>query len=174
MVVQHRRAWTELFGDDVVRVCLSRLSEDDRTEIEEATAVGWVRFSALERFYDLLSAELSRDVVALHTEIVRIAVERNARTLWRALLRITSDRALMARAPSIFAKGYDRGRVRIDILEPGRAVITLTELAGMSEFVGRGFGVAVETLLTVAGRQHASATVRRTLDGGRVEVRWTP
>jgi hypothetical protein len=172
MIGQHRSLCRERFGDAVVGRCLDRMPAAERDELEQATALSWVPFPLLERFYGFLSEEVGRSVDDLHTEIVRAGVERNARTLWRALLRITSDNALIRRAPVLFSKGYDRGFLHAVMIEPGVAEMTVSAFPDMDEFVRRGMRVAFETMLTVAGRQNVRAELEPTRDGAIIRATW--
>ncbi|MEM9194983.1 MAG: hypothetical protein AAGF12_37745 [Myxococcota bacterium] len=173
MVLQHRRVWNELLSVDRVDACLKTLAPKPRADLENATALSWVPFSSLEAAYAPLAAEVGESIPVLHSNVVRIGVERNAKTVWRILLRVTTDTAIWRRAPILFSKGYDRGKVEAEVTGPGAARMTVTEFRGMNPFIARGLGVAAESLLSVAGRRDPRAAVKPTTDGAVVHISWT-
>lgn len=172
LVSIQREELRKLAGDDRFAAGLATIADDQREEYLTATATSWVRISTSEAVYVALAARLDRDVAALHAELVRLSVERNLRTLWRVFLRFTSDDFLVSRTPSLFAKGYDRGKLTVASLGRGHATLTLSEWDDPPDFVLRGTCGAVAAVLTVAGRGEAFVTPQRVPGGATFSARW--
>lgn len=153
LVLEHRRIMQELCGQARFRRALDRLSPDVRREYDETSAVSWPRVSTAEHVVYAVAAELGRDPVDLHEEISRTAVERTLTTLWRLLLRFTSDDALVARTPRIYARALNRGELVPMVLGPGRARIRIAGWPDIPEFSARGVRIAIESVLRLAGRE---------------------
>jgi len=99
IVLEHRKVIVERFGMTVLNEAVAGLFDVQRQELDEARPSTWVRISTMEAFYGNLSKQLGRKVADLHVEIGRLATERTCKTLWRALLRGTTDRSPTARCP---------------------------------------------------------------------------
>lgn len=162
----------DVAGGRVVDAALSRVSREDRHAWLGATPVGWVPIYLLETVFGEVATHLHRDVADLHVEVARISIERTMRTLWRMLLRLTTDHALISRTPIIYAKSYNRGRLIADIRERGRAEVTLTDWPGAPDWPLRATRIGIETALRIAGRREPTVACVRTLHGADYVATW--
>lgn len=162
----------ELVGDQTVNAALARLSRDVRDEYESVTSIGWVRISTYESAFSAIASDLGRSVADLHTEVARISIERTMRTVWRVLLRLTTDNALISRTPVIFARSYNRGRLVAQIPVPGRAEVTLTDWSDAPDWPLRATRIGVETVLRLAGRRDVKVAADRQPDGALFVATW--
>jgi hypothetical protein len=162
----------ELSGNAVVTGALERVSPDVRAEFESVTSVGWVRVSTLEQVFSEIAADVGKSVADLHTEVARISIERTMRTVWRVLLRLTTDSALISRTPVIFARSYNRGKLFSSIPEPGRGEIMLSDWPDAPAWPIRATRIGVETVLRLAGRKDARVTSERRPDGAFFLATW--
>jgi hypothetical protein len=167
-----RTALAEVVGPARVLTALERVEPDDRSQWEAATPVGWVPIHVLEHVFGEVAHDLGRNISDLHVEVARISIERTMRTLWRMLLRLTTDNALVSRTPLIFAKSYNRGRLEARITGPGRAEIVLLEWSDAPEWPLRATRIGIETVLTIAGRKDARVHYTRTASGAEYTASW--
>jgi hypothetical protein len=105
-------------------------------------------------------------------DAVQRAGEKTLRTSWRMLLRVTSDRAIMSRAPILYAKWRNIGRLETKVVSHGRVELVLTEWPGMSERNIRSLGITIETVLRLAGRKQIKVLPQSTPDGAKYTVVW--
>lgn len=145
-----------------------------REQLTTLTPMTWVDTEVAESIIYAVAARVGRDALVLHREIVRIGVERTFRTLWRAILRFTSDRALVSRTPLIYSKTFDRGELTSRIQSPGRAELELTGWPEVSEMQLNGLATGIETVLVVAGRKLVKVTHERRPDGAFIVGSWQP
>lgn len=167
-----RDALSELVGPDRVLAALTRVEPDDRALWETATPIGWVPIRVLEHVFGEVAHDLGRNISDLHVEVARISIERTMRTLWRMLLRLTTDSALVSRTPLIFAKSYNRGRLEAKIIGTGRAEICLVEWPDAPEWPLRATRIGIETVLGIAGRKDVRIQYTRTSSGAAYAASW--
>jgi hypothetical protein len=160
------------FGAALVRTAIAELSAEHRAVMESVTAAGFVSIPAYEAFYEAMARLAGRRVPELHAEISRQSVERAFNTIWRVLLRFTSDEALVSRTPLLFSRGYDRGKLTSKIRTPGLAELELTEWPDVPDIAIRGLSVAVETVLRLSRRRSVSIVHQRSSDGATFQATW--
>lgn len=152
---------------------MATLTPADREELESATSIGWVRILAVQNLHRALAKELGRTIEDVHEECVTNGTARAFQTVWKVLLRFASPQWIIQRAPSLYAKGYDTGRLEAVAAGEHSAVLALREWPGVPDLVVRGLRIGVLNALTNTGREGLSATYERTHDGARITVRWT-
>ena len=173
IVTEHRSLFDERFGAGFVAQALGAIDAEARREFEEARPGGWVRLSTVESVYGALAAALGRTVADLHVEIGRRGIERTLKTVWRMLLRITTDSALITRTPVLFSKSFDRGHLEAKIPTAGYAEITLSAWPDVGEFPLRSLCNGVGTVLRLAGRRDVDVRVaERRADGALLTATW--
>jgi hypothetical protein len=165
-------ATRDVVGRDTVALALSRVSASVRDDVEGALPGSWVPISSIEHVFGAIAAASGRDIVGLHNEVARISVERALKSVWRLLLRLTTDEALVSRTPVIFSKAYNRGRLIPAVTGLGRGEVQLVDWPDAPEWPVRGTRVGIETVLRVAGRKEVRAEVRRTATGAFYVVTW--
>jgi hypothetical protein len=160
-------------GKEAVTRALAALPDAHRDALSVVTAVSWVSLDATNELIENVAREVGRDPLDLNRECTRIGVERTLKSLWRVLLRFTSDNALITRAPIFYSKNYDSGRLVAHLTDRGAAEIVLD---GWPEPPPRmdveGIGTAITTILECAGRRDVQMSWRRERDGARYQVRW--
>ena len=171
-VLDLRASLEEIVGKDVVARALSSLPAETRSEFVEITALSWVPLTTVTRVIDAVAAAARRSPEPLVDEAVRRAVERTMKTVWRVMLRFTSDAALIARTPVIYSMSRNVGRLTARMVEPGKAEVTLSEWAGVSPRHVRTLGISIVTVVTLAGRKEASVTSTPTPDGAVFHLTW--
>lgn len=174
LITQHRAILLELVGPSALEAAFSALSPADREAIENGTTLSYIPIRAAEAMYKAIGQASGRDYVHLHETVSRMAVDRALKTIWRLLLRFTSDEALVARTPVIFTKAFPQGVLSPRIVGPGRAEIRVQSWPQMPEYAIRGTRIAVESVLRLAGRSNVKITAEPTLDGVIYHTSWVP
>jgi hypothetical protein len=159
-------------GREVVRAALARVAPDVRDEFESVTSVGWVRIATFETVFGQVARESGTTVTVLHESVARISIERTMRTVWRMLLRLTTDNALISRTPVIFSRSYNRGRLEARIPTTGRGEITLADWPEVPEWPLRATRIGVETVLRLAGRKDVRVERERRESGAFFLATW--
>lgn len=162
----------DLHGDDVVDRALGKLSPEIRRELDEILTTTWVPLEVPESVHRSVAHELGRDPVDVKRELVRTALPRTFKTVWRVFLRFTSDQALVARAPLIYSKSFDRGELVSRIEKPGTAQMRLSGWQYPAELELVGIATAVEVVLGLAGRRDPVVTWKRVPGGAAFTATW--
>lgn len=162
----------EVVGKEVVAAALERVPVEIRTRYETVTAIEWMPIEVMEAAFAAIAAELGTDVASLHERIATISVERTFRTVWRVLLRLTTDKALVSRTPGVFARSYNRGRLVADIPRPGFGEITLLDWPRVPAWPVRATRIGIATVLRLAGRSDVRVEVATTATGARYVATW--
>jgi hypothetical protein len=162
----------EMVGADVVRRALASLPDAQRQQLEQAIALSWIPMSLVGAVVDEVARLAHRDPELLIDEAVRRAVSYTFKTAWRLLLRVTTDEALIARTPIIYAKSRNVGHLAAALKSHGRAELTLTDWPAVSDRQLRTIGIAVQTVLELAGRRNVRIQGQRTLQGAQYALTW--
>jgi hypothetical protein len=171
-VLDLTRELEEMIGSEVVALARSALTHEQRVELEEATAVSWVRMSTSSAFIDAVGAVSGRDPEPLVDEAVRRATVRTFKTVWRMLLRLTTDEALVKRTPLIYTRGRNVGQMESRLIAPSTAELLLTRWPDPPPRQMRLIGISVEVVVGLAGRRDVRCDCERKRDGARYLVRW--
>jgi hypothetical protein len=172
IVLDHRAAYEKLIGRDVMRAAIEELAEDRRREYLECLAVSWVRISTTVAIIEAAGRLSGRDPFELNAEATRMAAEKIFNGVWRVLLRLTSDEALVTRAPVIYARAYDTGKLTAVVRAPGRAELTLVGWPDIHPTIVGSIAIGTETVLRLAGRKNVAASILRTGEGALCVVNW--
>lgn len=151
---------------------MSAIEPRIRAQVADATPGQWIPIVSAEETFRGIAAAAGRDWPTLHGELARHTVERAYRTVWRMLLRLTSDSALVSRTPVIFGKSYNRGRLVASILFPGRGEVELVDWPDVPDWPIRGTQAGIETGLRIAGRRNVRVERKRTRTGASFIVTW--
>jgi hypothetical protein len=167
-----REVANDLLGAQTVARALERVPESLRSAYENAVPVGWIPLPVVEAAFTELAAEDGTTIAELHERVARRSIELTMRRFWRVLLRVTTDSALVSRAPAIFTRSYNRGRVEARVVSPGRGEVRLHDWPHAPDWPLRGTRVGIEVGLGVAGRRNVQATCTRTANGAVFLVSW--
>lgn len=162
----------ELHGSDTVDRAIEKLPPEIRREIDMILTTTWVPIEVSTTFHEFVARELGRDPVDVHRELVRTALPRTFKTIWRVFLRFTSDQALVARAPLIYSKSFDRGEFVSRIDRPGTAHMRLSGWPDPPELELVGIATAVEVVLGLAGRRAPEVSFQRVTGGATFTATW--
>jgi hypothetical protein len=172
VVFDHRAAYQELIGRERLDAAIASLPEELRREYLDVLPVSWLRLSTLVTLIERCAEAVGREPLALDAEAARISAQRSFRTVWKVLLRFTSDEAIVARTPLFYAKAYDTGKLTSAITAPGRAEIVLGGWPGVHPTVIQALAIATELVLSHGGRKEVVVTSTPTAHGANFAARW--
>lgn len=167
-----RRVARELVGSDAFERALSDLSPEERSSYMDSTAMSWVPVAHIDRALERLAHHSGHAAEWLSAELARRSQEEMLNTLYRVLMRITTDEALIGRTQTFYSKVYDTGSLSSVFPAPGRCEVTLSGWRTISDLQLVGLGAGVETTLRCAGRKDARVQGRRTADGAFYLCTW--
>lgn len=171
-VIEVRRALIDAVGLVTFETALASLPADIRDEYTQMTPLGWVRLSTSSAVIDAVAREARRDAEVLYDQVIRTSIERSFKTVWRVLLHFTTDEALIARTPTIYAKSRDTGRLVSKITAPGRAEAVLSGWPDMHDRHMRSIELSMLSVLELAGRREVRGVHHRTADGAVFRLTW--
>lgn len=172
VALDSRKSLEELVGAELLEAALSSLPREEQDEMRALTAVGWVRISTMETLLHAIARLQKRDVHDVNVEMNRRGIERTFSTIWRVFLRVTTDNALLGRAPIIYARTYDQGRLEVAFPSSGRMEAAIHGRPGMSSLAVDAFGVGVDRVLTLAGRKDVKLVSSKLPDGASYVGTW--
>lgn len=162
----------EEVGDAVVDRARQALSLQEQEVLDSAVPAAWIPVSILDTFYREIARQAGRELESFYTGVVKRGISQTLRSVWKALLRLTTDRALLSRTPIIYSKGHSIGKIVPTITAPGRATVVLTGWPDMPDLRRLGVAAGVEAVLEMAGRQNVSVVFEGTADGAIYKARW--
>lgn len=171
--LEQLKVMEEVAGKDRVSKAFGSLSAVDQDVLNAVLPVSWFDVTSSNRLIEALAVELDRDAYELNRQLTRLGVERTVKSLWRLLLRFTSDKALVSRCPILYNKNYDSGSLAAVINEPGRAEIVLDGWPGVPRMDIEGIGTGIEAILSLTGRRNVQMSWQRTPNGAKYQVRWS-
>jgi hypothetical protein len=159
-------------GDAAVDRALQTLTTREQEVLDSAVPAAWIPVSILDRFYREIARQAGRELEPFYRAVVKQGISQTLRSVWKALLRLTTDRALISRTPIIYARGHSIGKIVSTITAPGRATVVLTGWPDMPDLRRLGVAAGVESVLEVAGRKNVSVEFEGTADGAVYQARW--
>jgi hypothetical protein len=167
-------SYREIVGEEAVERALASLPEDLRRRVAGLTRLSWLPVAELGVVIDAVGHAAGRDPDELLDQAARLATDRSFKKIWRVMLRLTSDEALIARTPSMYLVSRNVGKLQARVVEPGRAELTLSGWPDVSDRHLRTLGVTIVRVVELAGRRDPAIQVRRTADGALYTLTWTP
>jgi hypothetical protein len=173
-VLLTRRVHESLVGADVVARAIASLPRETAEAWENAGTVGWVPVACVD--------DVTRAVAAhapgwtperLGAESARRSVEMLMKTLWRIMLRFTSDEALVARTPLLYSKTFNVGRLESAFPRPGVAEVVHAGWPEITDLQVIGLANGIEAVLDCAGRASPKVVWRRTASGVLFLASWS-
>jgi hypothetical protein len=161
-----------MLGSETIALARAALTHEQRAELESVTAVSWVRMSTSSAFINATGAVSGRDPEPLVDEASRRATVRTFKTVWRMLLRLTTDEALVKRTPMIYSRTRNVGQLDSRMIAPGSAELILSRWPDPPPRQLRLIGIGVEVALNLAGRRDARCEHERKRDGARYTLTW--
>jgi hypothetical protein len=173
VLLDNYRAIVSILGPEKTALALATLPADMREEYLGLLPVSWCSIETSRAVLVATAEAAGEPVRAFQRKVVRLGIERTVRTVWRPLLRVLGDEALLKRTPLLYAKAYTRGELAV-VFGAARAEFFLTGWPGVPESEADGLAVGIETVLDCSGRREASVTWERMADGARFLATWIP
>jgi hypothetical protein len=167
-----RWALEQTLGAEVVARALARLAPEVRAEYEEPSPLSWVPYATVLAAHQAIADEAGTTMEEMLEAAVPLAVKRAFKTVWRILLRFTSDAVLIARAPLLYSKSRSRGEMTARLVEPGVARVELRGWPTIPPRDVRALELSIGTLLRLAGRDEVATSATRTDEGVAYRVTW--
>jgi hypothetical protein len=167
-----RWALEQTLGFEVVTRALASVPESVRLAYAEPSPMSWVPYDAVVTCHSAIAREAGTTMEEMLERAVPLAVERAFRTVWRVLLRFTTDAALIARTPLLYTRTRSKGTMSARVIEPGRAVAELVGWPAMPPRDVRAIALSIETLLRLAHRRDVRVDGAVTADGARYVIHW--
>jgi hypothetical protein len=171
-VMRHREILRQRVGAEAFRRVLAALEPAAREAISSARSESWVPVDHLEALYLAIAGTVGENPVDLHVEVATQVAEQLVRTVWRILLGLSTDSALIPRATVFYAKSYNRGTLTAKLMGPGSAEAVLDGWPDAPELTLRGVRIALDTVLRLAGRTRIAVIAERHARGARWQMSW--
>ena len=162
----------DIVGADTYAAAHGRLSPQTRHEVDTLNAMGWLPITTFNEVIEEIARSASMDPEAMLDKAVRLAVQKTFKTVWRVLLRVTSDDALIKRTPMIYSRGRNVGALSSRMVGPGHSELLLSGYPEPTDRTIRTIGVGIQSVVELAGRREVRMSYERTSDGGRYDLRW--
>jgi hypothetical protein len=172
IVLNNLVGFEDVVGRDVVMRAIGSLPPE---LVEEARAIvpsAWVRAELVDAVFSAIAHEAGRTPEDLFPLAIERGVHRTLHTVWRALMHLSTDAAIMKRTPSLFARSYSRGRLTSNFTGSGTTDVELVDWPDVSRFRLIAIASGIRAVLRVAGRKDVEVTTERTLEGARFHARW--
>lgn len=155
------RVLTERYGKPQVDAALAALDAKDREEIDGLLAMTWCRADLAMRFKNELSRVVGTPPLELQRFVSSAGIERTVKGVWRFLLKQLWDDALMRRVPTLYSRTFNRGKLRAEEVTNTGTRLVLTGWPNIPDYDAYGLAYGMESILSLAGRQHARVTWKR-------------
>ena len=176
-VINSRQSLEEIAGKDVVLRALEDLPDEEREQYLSIGPDSWLPVRIADEVQRAVAREAGIPVgefAGFVRQFSHRSVERMVSTVWKVLLRFTSDKALVERTPELFSKTYNVGRLAAAVEGPGQGTVTLDEWPDVSDEQMIGTAAGIEAVLQTAGRKNVQIRWQRTATGARYVATWTP
>jgi hypothetical protein len=176
-VLNSRQSLEEIAGKDVVLRALEDLPDEERERYLTITPEGWLPVRIADEVQRAVAREAGippGEFPGFVRSFSHRSVERMVSTVWKVLLRFTSDKALVERTPELFSHTYNIGRLSASVDEPGRGTVLLDDWPGISDEQMIGTAAGIEAVLQTAGRKNVQIRWQRTSTGAKYVATWTP
>jgi len=170
--IMHMRQILQQRYPEALERALSKVPSTVREEFLNASSMSWVSTTTDYAVHDAVAQELGREAVPFHEEILREAVDRSFKTLWRILLRFTTDEALVARTPAIYARTRNAGEMTSRLTEKGRAQCVLKNYPSITARDAKSITVGLSVVMTLTGRKNVNIAFQKTDDGAVYTMTW--
>jgi len=174
-ILHARQSLEEVAGKEALDRALGTLSEADRAAYESVAPAGWLPVRIADEVQRAVAREAGVGVDGFAEFVRRFShrtVERMVGTVYRLLLQLTSDQALIERTPELHRKAYNVGKLSARRDAPGHAVIALEEWPAVSDEQLIGIAAGIEAVLQAAGRKEIAVRWKRTPDGVHYAATW--
>lgn len=173
IVLNNLIGFAEVVGQDTVDRAIAGLPRTVADEVSALVSASWIRAASVDVLFGAIARTAGRDPQDLFPEAIERGVSRTLNTVWRALLQITSDAAIVKRTPTLYRRTYNRGRLEVRSFGDAAAQVELVDWSDVSDTRLLAVSSGIRAVLRIAGRNAVHVASRRTSDGALFDVRWT-
>jgi len=172
IVLNNLVGFEDVVGRDVVARAIASLPTGLVEEARVIVPAAWVRADLVDALFSAIAHEAGRPPEELFPLAIERGVQRTLHTVWRALMHLSTDAAIVKRTPSLFARSYSRGRLTSHFTGDGTADVELVDWPDVSRFRLIAIASGIRAVLRVAGRKDVHVTTDRTSEGAKFRARW--
>lgn len=172
IVLNNLVGFEDVVGRDVVVRAMASLPAALVEESRAIVPVSWVRAELVDALFSAIAHEAGRTPEDLFPLAIERGVHRTLHTVWRALMHLQTDAALVKRTPSLFARSYSRGRLEVHFTGRGTAEVDLFDWPDVSRFRLIAISSGIRAVLRVAGRKDVNVAIERTTEGAHFTATW--
>jgi hypothetical protein len=172
IVLNNLVGFEDVVGREVVARALTSLPLGLVDESRAIVPSAWVRAELVDALFSAIAHEAGRTPEDLFPLAIERGVQRTLHTVWRALMYLSTDAAIMKRTPTLFARSYSRGRLTSNFTGDRTADVELVDWPDVSRFRLIAIASGIRAVLRVAGRKDVQVTTERTGEGAKFRARW--
>lgn len=172
LYLRNEQVFRRVVGDEVVEQALASLTKEQQDILASAVPAAWIPVCVVDDCYEAIARFAGRDLKLFYPEVIRVGVSETLRSVWKVLIRLTTDRALLSRASVIYGRGHSVGVLKATIDEPGNGTVVLSGWPGVPELRRLGVATGIQAVMDVAGRKNVTVHYECTEDGAIFHVRW--
>jgi hypothetical protein len=175
LLVPQRAALVSRVGEAAFARAVASLPRVVREEYEALREDTWCRSETIKELNAAVAREAGVDARELVAATVHEAITGTVARIWRALLVMNSDDALLGRTPRFYARSYDRGSLTAARVGPGHSELVLDGWPDVPDLHAVAIAAGVRAVLMLAGRRHTRVVFRRNaeLELVHFDVTWT-
>lgn len=108
LYLRNEKVFRQVLGDKVVDQALASLTKEEQDILESAVPAAWIPVCVVDGCYEAIARCAGRELKSFYPQVVRLGVSQTLRSVWKVLIRLTTDRALLSRASVRWgAQGHD-------------------------------------------------------------------
>ena len=172
LLVPQRAAIVSRVGPDPITRALASVPRVVRDEYEALREDTWCRSETVEQVFVAIARETGIEAGELVASSVHEAITGTVARIWRALLVMNSDDALLGRTPRFYARSYDRGSLTAARIARGHSELVLEGWHDVPELHAVGIGAGVRAVMMLAGRSDVRVSSTRDGEYVRFDVTW--
>ncbi|MEO8876612.1 MAG: hypothetical protein ABI461_13560, partial [Polyangiaceae bacterium] len=152
---------TKEYGEEAIARAKASLPEKTRAALADLLTITWIETAMAQEIKDTIAREVGQDPIAFQKWVVRSAIGGVIGKFWRVLLARVSDGAIVKRAPIIYSKTFDVGRLEVTTFDGRAATLRVVGWNDMPDYDAIGLAAGIEAVLEYAGRKGARVTFAR-------------
>ena len=172
IILDQVRVAADEHGEAVLKRARESLPPAMQDELASMLAISWIDSRTAMEFKNAVAREIGKDPIDFQRWVARAAVLRTINQVWRALLSRVNDGALIRRAPLLYSKTFDRGRLVVLKNDDTSAHLLVTGWHSMPDYDCIGLSSGIEAVLESTGRKGARSKFSHGSSGVTFEVTW--
>ena len=172
IILDQIRVVADEHGEDVLKRARESLPREMQEELASMLAISWIDSRSAMEFKNAIAREIGKDPIEFQKWVARAAVLRTINRVWRVLLARVRDGALVQRAPLLYSKTFDRGRLTVLKSDETSAELLVTGWHSMPDYDCIGLSSGIEAVLESTGRKSPRTKFSHGSSGVTFEITW--